>query len=343
MDNSSTLRHIIAGNLGSIATSTWDGSTDEIIYHHKDHLGGTHVETDDTGAVVEYIIYSPFGGTIVDQKTGMYENKFKYTGKEKDEDTGWYYYGARYYNPEYGQFLSEDPLFLSIGIDKKITGLAIKNPQSLNSHAYVENNPLIKIDNTGESSIRAWLLNPVFTGIQTAALGFGSLGASIFRPASSILFNHSLTLSPSNLSINESNQRAYGNLVNTIKGTSEYQKMVNGLIQNAESRGLAYIGYSDSDIEIQSGIRFYNYSDAGTALGKTSITSFEASRNDDGSWSTSINLHDTYDFELTKKYGDTVSDVGFATLNNVAVFSQNSETITPYGVDVSIQDTIKKQ
>ncbi len=144
VDGANVDRHILVGALGSVATSTWDTTDATVIYHHTDHLGGTHVETDESGDAVEYIIYSPFGGTLADVKTGAYENKNKYTGKEKDEDTGWYYYGARYYDAERGVFLSEDPVFLTIS-----DAILLQDPQHLNSYAYSRNNPVSYIDPDG--------------------------------------------------------------------------------------------------------------------------------------------------------------------------------------------------
>jgi RHS repeat-associated protein len=67
----------------------------------------------------------------------------RYTSQVKDEDTGLYYYGARYYDPQLGRFIQPDTI---------IPDLA--DPQSLNRYSYVRNNPLKYIDPTGH----AWLL-----------------------------------------------------------------------------------------------------------------------------------------------------------------------------------------
>ena len=54
--------------------------------------------------------YLPFGETLVDEHTNSYNSPFKYNGKEFDEETGNYYYGARYYDPRLSIFISVDPL-----------------------------------------------------------------------------------------------------------------------------------------------------------------------------------------------------------------------------------------
>jgi RHS repeat-associated protein len=67
------------------------------------------------------------------------DEKYKYTGKEKDA-TGLYYFGARYYDPTIGRFITRDPIKGNI-----------MNPQSLNSYVYCLNNPMKYIDPDGES------------------------------------------------------------------------------------------------------------------------------------------------------------------------------------------------
>src|SRR5690554_4576407 len=54
--------------------------------------------------------YLPFGETLVDEHTNSYNSPFKYNGKEFDEETGNYFYGARYYDPRLSIFISVDPL-----------------------------------------------------------------------------------------------------------------------------------------------------------------------------------------------------------------------------------------
>jgi len=67
------------------------------------------------------------------------DEKYKYTGKEQDA-TGLYYYGARYYDPVIGRFITRDPVKGNI-----------MNPQTLNPYVYCLNNPLKYIDPNGES------------------------------------------------------------------------------------------------------------------------------------------------------------------------------------------------
>src|SRR5690606_29981732 len=54
--------------------------------------------------------YLPFGETLVEEHLNSYNSPYKFNGKELDAETGWYYYGARYYNPKWSIWLSVDPL-----------------------------------------------------------------------------------------------------------------------------------------------------------------------------------------------------------------------------------------
>jgi len=81
-------------------------------FYHPDHLGSTSYITGLDGEVRQHLEYLPFGETLVDE----YEHSadplqpYRYNGKEQDEETGFYYYGARYYAPREALWLSVDPM-----------------------------------------------------------------------------------------------------------------------------------------------------------------------------------------------------------------------------------------
>lgn len=105
-------------------------------YFVQDHLGSTRALTDASGNVVESEQYDSFG-----DGAGSTLTRYGYTGRERDADTGLYYYRARWYDPQAGRFLSEDP----IGFDGGI-----------NLYAYVENNPLNNSDPEGLAPKDRW-------------------------------------------------------------------------------------------------------------------------------------------------------------------------------------------
>ncbi|EKB58751.1 RHS repeat-associated core domain-containing protein [Bergeyella zoohelcum] len=78
---------------------------------HNDHLGTSSFVTDGDGDPTQFYLNFPFGETLYEQQnTNAYENPYKFNAKELDDETGLYYYGARYYDPRIGMWLSVDPL-----------------------------------------------------------------------------------------------------------------------------------------------------------------------------------------------------------------------------------------
>jgi RHS repeat-associated protein len=76
-------------------------------YYQTDALGSVIALADETGAVKTTYSYDPFGNVTISGETS--DNPFQYTGREND-NTGLYYYRARYYSPELQRFISEDPI-----------------------------------------------------------------------------------------------------------------------------------------------------------------------------------------------------------------------------------------
>ena len=81
-------------------------------YQLGNHLGSAALEVDETGLVISYEEYHPYGTTAYAVGTEAAEvsrKRYRYTGKERDEETGLYYHGARYYAPWLGRWTSADP------------------------------------------------------------------------------------------------------------------------------------------------------------------------------------------------------------------------------------------
>ena len=88
-----------------------EGDRKPIWWYHSDHLGSSSYLTDNFGKQTHYYEYLPFGETLAQQnQSTYYNNGYKFNGKEQDEETGFYYYGARYYEPGSSIWLSVDPL-----------------------------------------------------------------------------------------------------------------------------------------------------------------------------------------------------------------------------------------
>ena len=105
-------------------------------YYHPDHLGSSSYITNLDGEVVQHIEYVPFGEVFIEERNNIWNTPYLFNAKEFDEETGLYYYGARYYDPRVSLWISTDP--------KQESYFAFS------SYVYCGNNPLIYIDPNGK-------------------------------------------------------------------------------------------------------------------------------------------------------------------------------------------------
>ena len=84
--------------------------TEDIFFSHSDHLGSASWITDYNGQPIQYMHYAPYGQLIANQQATGYDERYKFTGKERDAETGYDYFGARYYISNLPIWLSVDPL-----------------------------------------------------------------------------------------------------------------------------------------------------------------------------------------------------------------------------------------
>ncbi len=113
-------------------------------YYFSDQLGSADVVTDALGNIKEESDFYPFGGERVVTDSGI-GNNYKFTGKERDPETGCDFFGARYYCNPTGRFLTPDWAAKPVTVPYANFG----NPQSLNLYSYVENNPTTMGDPDG--------------------------------------------------------------------------------------------------------------------------------------------------------------------------------------------------
>ena len=124
--------------LGSTQIATV--SNNAVRYYFQDHLGSANAVTDSAGTLIELMEYKPFGDFSRHTKYGGNENVawYYFTGKPLDDETGLIYFGARYYSPILGRFITPDTI---------VQGPM--NPQTLNRYSYCNNNPINLVDPTG--------------------------------------------------------------------------------------------------------------------------------------------------------------------------------------------------
>jgi RHS repeat-associated protein len=111
-------------------------------YYLSDHLNSTSMVVSESGAVEDESDYSPYG---TEYQIASGANHYKFTGKERDTESGLDYFGARYYSNGLGRFMTSDP-----------KGLALRhllNPQKFNKYSYVLNNPMSLVDPNGMEEV----------------------------------------------------------------------------------------------------------------------------------------------------------------------------------------------
>jgi RHS repeat-associated protein len=124
-------------------TAGSDGSPAEAIrYQLANHLGSAALELDESGQIISYEEYYPYGSTSlqsVDASRGVSAKRYRYTARERDEETGLYYHGARYYAPWLARWISADP-----------TG----TKDGLNVFSHCRSNPVTFLDPSGTRRIK---------------------------------------------------------------------------------------------------------------------------------------------------------------------------------------------
>ena len=162
-------KHIFVGNSRLVTAMTHtDNNGDNAeqrekrYYYHSDHLGSAQFVTDWRGRQYEHIEYTPYGELWIEEvAAGLDKLPFRFTGKEMDEETGLYYYGARYFDPKYSRWLSGDPALSDYipkaPIDDKakkhnenLPGMGgVFNVVNLHLYHYAGNNPVKYTDPDG--------------------------------------------------------------------------------------------------------------------------------------------------------------------------------------------------
>ena len=114
------------------------GTAEELTrYIYSNHLQSASLELDESGAIISYEEYHPYGTTSYQANNANVKavaKRYRYTGKERDEESGLYYHGARYYIPWLARWTAVDPL------ESKYAGMSPYN--------YGFNNPVTWQDST---------------------------------------------------------------------------------------------------------------------------------------------------------------------------------------------------
>lgn len=117
-------------------------ATSTLYFYHPDHLGSSSWITTTNGTVKQHLHYLPWGEDFVNQRSSHFDGvRYTFSAKEKDSETGYSYFGARYYSSDLSIWLSVDPM-------------AAKYP-SLSPYVYCADNPVKLVDPNGEE---VWII-----------------------------------------------------------------------------------------------------------------------------------------------------------------------------------------
>ena len=138
-----------------------DTTKEETFFYHSDHLGSTSYITDDKANITQYDAYLPYGELLVDEHSSSEEMPYKFNGKQFDEETGLYYYGARYMNPVASIWYGVDPL--------------AEKYKSIGAYVYCSANPIRLIDSDGKKIL---FVNGYWNSFIGGLIGSSSAGAN---------------------------------------------------------------------------------------------------------------------------------------------------------------------
>jgi RHS repeat-associated protein len=176
--------HVMAGvqRIAMVETKTIEGGAPIAtpVPKHRfqlgNHLGSAMLEVDETGLIISYEEYLPYGNSAYRSARSGVEvsaRRYRYTGKERDEETGLYYHGARYYACWIARWTSADPLGLQAG---------------LNLYLYGRASPVVYVDPSGMFDVMA-MANLGQTAATNAAISAADAEARSWAPDSSDSLN----------------------------------------------------------------------------------------------------------------------------------------------------------
>ena len=147
----------------------------EQYFFHPDHLGSSNYITNFDGEVSQHMEYFAFGETFVEEHKNSNNSPYKFNGKELDDESGLYYYGARYYDPRISIWASVDPLADynphmndEHYIDGQHNG-GVYNHFNFNTYSYCYQNPIKLVDPNGKQAVAGMIAG--FIGELLVAVG----------------------------------------------------------------------------------------------------------------------------------------------------------------------------
>ena len=280
-------------------------------WYTTDYLSGTTLSTDEDGEVVQVLDYEPYGEQTLSLDYGTQGSPYSFTGKELDPSTGLYYYGARWYDPETGHFISTDPF------PRRNVASMIPDPARWNEYSYARGNPVNFTDPDGEWAKAIWRM--IANGLDIAGYNISAMflrisvqGRIANAGGAAHFYNNS-------------------NVAKEIRKSDEYKALLDKIQNRIDAGDLSGTINKIGGLEFESG-------DLSTALGKVGGT-WSATENEDGNYEIDVELTDTYDFDPSQGgESETYKNQGIIDANNEAVEDQKDGTLTEYRIEIDMQE-----
>ena len=161
------------GNTVTAAASAKEPKDNEenfLFFYHPDHVGSTSYVTDKDGEIYQHVQYFPFGETWVEETSSTEKLPYLFTSKELDEETGLYYFGARYYDPRTSVWQSTDP-----ALPSQLSSFGMYNPTRLGLYTYAAQRPTRLVDPDGRD------FSDYLRGLKDEAVAQGKAALSNFH------------------------------------------------------------------------------------------------------------------------------------------------------------------
>lgn len=140
---------------GQLIAEYRESQAGHYLYYSSDQVNSTRIVTDSTGTVVYSAAHEPYGGIQKTWGVSTYDPPLKFSGKQRDAESGLVYFGGRYYNESIYRFLSVDPAPISYS--------SLYDPQRWNLYSYCGNNPVSIFDPDGRELVRVTFANIYFS------------------------------------------------------------------------------------------------------------------------------------------------------------------------------------
>ena len=225
--NVTIVSKVCTNNLHGSTQTYLDYEQMHIYYWHSDHLGSATLITDYQGKEYERIEYTPYGELWIDQNQAYVDGylPYRFTGKELDEETGLYYYGQRYLDPQYNIRMTSDPAIYDFMSQSRNGEGGIYNIINLDLYHYAGNNPVKYMDPDGRFGELSFI-SGVGLGIATLAEDIFSFGAGIADDpltlaAAAALIVAEFAVSDAATSVTDGSVALPGAIANQISRTEE--------------------------------------------------------------------------------------------------------------------------